>query len=75
MKVVMHGLEHQTVAAKRNDGVRFLRRHVAVTLGKRLEGILRLIGLAGDEANLFEACHGHSTALAGPRIRSWEKAL
>ena len=59
----VHGLQHQPVAAERDDGVGVLGRGVAVALGERDARLLRLLGVAGDEGDFIEAGHDHVDAL------------
>ena len=64
----VHGLEHQPVPAKRNDRVGFVRRRVSVARGQLLLRVLRLLGLAGHERDLFEAGHDDVDTL-GPKLK------
>ena len=65
----MHRLQHQSVAAKRHNGVGVLGHAVAVALGESDARFLCLLRVAGDEGDFFEAGHDHVDAL-GACLRS-----
>jgi hypothetical protein len=55
--MTMHGLQHQPVAAERDDRIGLGCGRVAVALGERLQRLLCLFGLAGNEGDFVEAGH------------------
>ena len=46
-------LQHQAVAAKRDDGVCVVGVSITVSMGKIGEGFSRFLGVAGDEVYIF----------------------
>ncbi len=52
--VLVQGLQHEPVAAQRDDGVGFLGRYVAVQLRQGRKRAAGLRHLAGDERDLLE---------------------
>ena len=69
VEMAMHGLQHQPVAAQRDDGIGRGDGSVAVALRQRFERLLCLLGLAGNEGDLVEAGHDPVEAL-GAWVRS-----
>ena len=65
----VHGLQHQPVATKRDDGIGVVGRRVAVAFGERDARLPRLLRVAGDEGDFIEAGHDHVDAL-GACLRS-----
>ncbi len=68
-EMVMHGLQHEPVAAERDDGVGVVGRGVAVALDERGARLIRLWRVAGDEGDGIEGGHDHVDAL-GACLRS-----
>ena len=66
--MTMHGLQHQAVAAQRNDGIGRVDIRVAVALDEAIERLLCLPGLAGNEGDFVEAGHDPVEAL-GAKVR------
>src|SRR6185437_123608 len=54
---VVQGLQHQPVAAERDDGVRLRRFRVAVHRRQPRVGVARLRRLAGDEGDVVKSAH------------------
>ena len=57
VKMVVHGLEHQTIASERDDRVRLFGRDVAIALHERGERSLASRVSLANEGDLFEICH------------------
>jgi len=65
--VGVHGLQHQPVAAQSDDGLRLLRRDIAVARGQLPERVRGFLRLAGDKSNFLKAWHRFAAAL-GPFV-------